>query len=183
MHEDIDLDSLEDKGQDVNLSAVEKLVEGLLQKEKELGELEEKVSFKKKEIDDLKTRTIPDAMGKLKQVKVDYGGVTWTVSVEPVIRANIAKENRPKAFEWMDSSGHGDLIKTEITMSYGRNELPQAKQTIEKLKVMGIAAELNQDVHWATLNAFAKEQLNKGMEFPDFIGIYEGKTTKVKHGK
>lgn len=171
---------LETKESDVNLSQVYKLVKQLEQAEEEVSSIEETLKAKKQLVEELKTRTIPDAMGGLTQVKTDTGAI---VIIDRIVRANIPKDQRPEAFNWLDRAGHGGIIKTEILLSYPRNQLEAAKATVEQLKGLGLNPQLEQEVHWATLNAWAKDQLDKGLEFPNFIGIFEGKTTKVKYGK
>lgn len=178
-----ELDLLEGGSGDVNLSNLQVLLGSMAEIEGEIDELEAKLSMKKLELDNLKTRVIPDAMGHLTQIKVGEGMFKATVSVKPIIRANIKVENRDQAYKWLDTKGHGDLIKSEVKVPFGRKDLEQAAKLREQLSEMGFSAELKQEIHWATLNAFVKEQLDKGMEFPEFIGVFQGKTTEVKYGK
>lgn len=177
------LDLLEGGNGDINLSQLQTLIGMMAEVEGEISEIEARLSAKKEELENLKTRLIPDAMGHLTQIKVGEGMFRATVSVEDVIRANIKVENRGQAYSWLDSRGHGDLIKSQVSVGFTRSELEKAKSLEQELKNNGFSAELKQDIHWATLNAFVKEQLNRGMEFPEFIGIFQGKTTKVKYGK
>jgi hypothetical protein len=178
-----ELDLLQAGDGDVNLSALQVLIGSMAEIEGEIDDLEARVAIKKAELDNLKTRLIPDAMGHLTQIKVGEGMFKATVTVEDVIRANVKVENRAQAYSWLDEKGHGDLIKSEVKVGFSRAQLDDARQLEQELKDQGFSAELKQDIHWATLNAFVKEQLNKGMEFPEFIGIFQGKTTKVKYGK
>ena len=44
------------------------------------------------------------------------------VDVKPYYAANISLKNREAAYNWLRSNGLGDIIKNEITVSFGRNE-------------------------------------------------------------
>lgn len=174
---------LEDDGQDVNLSEIESLLTVLAKRQTELDGLEEKVKLAKEEVNRLETVTIPEKMGALTEVKVRIGPLIAIVKVKKILRANIKKENKAAAYEWLDGRGHGDLIKTEVNISFGRAELERAKEITRQLTDMGLTPSLDQTIHWATLDSFIKEQLEKGMEFPNIISIYEGKKVEVKYGK
>ena len=45
-----------------------------------------------------------------------------TVDVKPNYSASITIANREKAFNWLRENGLGDIIKNEISVSFGRNE-------------------------------------------------------------
>lgn len=171
---------LEGSEKDVNLSDIESLIRQLSQKNSELETLELQMKLKKEEVERIETVLLPEMMGGLTQIRTSFGA---KLEIQKVVRANVRKEDRPQAFQWMDETGHGDLIKTTIEMSYGRGQLEKAKETLKQLKELGLPAELSEEVHWQTLNAWAREHLENGGEFPPFIGIYEGKKAKVTYGK
>lgn len=171
---------LEGSEKDVNLSDIESMIRQLSDKATELEILEERVKAKKEEIDRIETVLLPEMMGGLSQIRTTFGA---KVEIQKIVRANIKKEERPKAFEWMDKSGHGDLIKTSIEVAYGRGDIEKARKAYKQLQELGLPAEFHEDVHWQTLNAWARGHLENGGEFPEFIGIYEGKKAKVTYGK
>lgn len=180
------LDMLEDTGSDVNLSEIETLCDTLDVKQKALEELEAQVKVAKAEVDRLESVIIPEKMGKLTELKLEPSP-GWpkgrVIKIKTVVRANIKEEDRETAFAWMDTHEHGSLIKAEVAVNFGRSELDSAKKLVAELREQNLPAELKQSVHWQTLSAWAKEGLEKGMEFPTFIGIYEGKKIEVKNGK
>ena len=45
-----------------------------------------------------------------------------SVEVKPVYGASITAANKEAAYTWLRENGLGDLIKNEITVSFGRNE-------------------------------------------------------------
>jgi hypothetical protein len=44
------------------------------------------------------------------------------VEVKPIYGASISAERKEEAFNWLRTNGLGDLIKNEVTVSFGRNE-------------------------------------------------------------
>lgn len=172
------VDLLEGGAQDVNLTEVASLCEQLLEKQSEFDSLEERSKLLKQEINHLEEVLIPEKMGSLAEVKLQNGR---RILVESFVRANIKVEERPVAFRWLDENGQGEIIKTEVQVKYGRGEIDKAKETVAKLSDMGYAnVTLHEEVHWQTLNAWAKARFNNGGEFPECIGIYSGKKAKVK---
>ena len=64
---------------------------------------------------------IPTMMAEmgLSQLKLMDGS---SVDVKPYYAANISLKNREAAYNWLRSNGLGDIIKNEITVSFGRDE-------------------------------------------------------------
>ena len=75
----------------------------------------------KKEHDRLSGEVIPTMMAEmgLAHLKLADGS---TVDVKPNYSANISIANREKAYQWLRENGLGDIIKNEISVSFGRNE-------------------------------------------------------------
>jgi len=174
---------LEADGQDVNLSEIQQLLNVMASKEREYAVKEEELKLLKADIDKLQTQTIPEKMGSLTQIKVQVGPVIATVTIKHILRSNIKKGDRPQAYQWLKDQGHGDLIKTEVLATFGRGETEKATELAELLKQHGFEASVEENIHWATQDKFVSEQLAKGLEFPPFIGIFEGKKAEVKYGK
>jgi hypothetical protein len=174
---------LEDTGQDINLSELQTLVKQMFDAEDDVATKELELKQAKERLDNLQTKLIPDKMGNIEEMKVNVAGRTRIVKIKKVFRANIKKEDKPVAYVWLDEHDHGDLIKTELIMEYPRKSLEAAKADLAKLHDLGFSPELHQDIHWATLDAWAREQRNLGMEFPPFIGTFEAKKAEVKDGK
>ena len=59
-----------------------------------------------------------------------------SVEVKPVYGASITAANKEAAYTWLRENGLGDLIKNEITVSFGRNEDNKARnmQTLQRVK-------------------------------------------------
>ncbi len=79
-------------------------------------------------------KTLPDLMDEIGVPSLtlaaegNFPGVV--ADVGPYYRANIPAdwppEKRAEAFRWLDANGHGDLIKTEVILSFAREDRPLA---------------------------------------------------------
>ena len=102
------------------------------------------------------------------------------VEVKPIYGASITADKKEEAFNWLRNNGLGDLIKNEVTVSFGRNEdnkaveyavLAQGKgyQPVQKLKVEPM-----------TLKALVRERIESGKDMPtDLFNVFAGSRTKI----
>ena len=75
----------------------------------------------KKEFERLSGEVIPTMMAEmgLSHLKLMDGS---SVDVKPNYSASITIANRDAAFKWLRDNNLGDIIKNEISVSFGRNE-------------------------------------------------------------
>lgn len=127
----------------------------------------------------LREETIPSAMQELglEELKLDTG---QKLSVKQDVYASIPSHFRGEAFEWLESNGFGGLIKTDLTVQYGRGELEEAKALRQMLLDKGVVSEVTQNVHAQTLKAFLREQISGGSNVPlDLFGARPVWTAKI----
>lgn len=106
------------------------------------------------------------------------------VRVQDVVRASIPKDRREEAYAWLAAQGHGDLIKHEVSASFGRGEDDQAAAAIEALRTLGLGPEDKRSVHPGTLSAFVREQIEAGNPLPnDLLGVFIGRQTRITRAK
>lgn len=98
------------------------------------------------------------------------------VTIKERIHAHISVEHQPKAFAWLRKNKFGGLIKTKLSLAFGKDESALAKKAVAALKKsLGKShmPEVTEGVHPQTLKAFVKEQLEKGKDLPmDLLGIH-----------
>ncbi len=113
----------------------------------------------------LREETIPGVMQEmgLDSVRLDSGE---TLSLKQEVYCSIAKGNKDKAFAWLEKHGHGGLIKTEVTILYGKGELKQATAFAATCIKKKLDTRLEQGVHAATLKAFVGEQIRNRKKIP-----------------
>ena len=115
---------------------------------------------------------LPELMRELslKEITLEDGS---KVSVSDEISCGISVERRPAAHAWLALNGFGGLIKSAITIEFGREEFDAAKLLVPEIeRLTDHPAELTEAVHPATLKAFLKEQMEAGKTPPqELFGI------------
>ena len=82
---------------------------------------EDNIKNTKKQLEYISGEVIPTMMSEmgLSHLKLMDGS---SVDVKPNYSATITVANREAAFNWLRNNGLGDIIKNEISVSFGRNE-------------------------------------------------------------
>jgi hypothetical protein len=103
-----------------------------------------------------------------------------SVEVKPFYSASISPENQEKAFEWLRNNGLGDVIKNDITVTFGRGEDNKAAQYAVLARGQGFEPVQKVGVHAQTLKAVVRERLESGQEMPsDLFKTFAGNQTKI----
>lgn len=149
--------------------------------EEDLKRLDEAWKAAKERVRRLVEEDIPGLMSELgvKRLVLETGE---TISVGFEVFAQIPKDGKQLAFNWLEEHGHGGLIKTEISVTFGRDELGIAKRiATEIVEREGRPVELDQSVHAGTLKAWLKEQLQEGQSVPlELFGARPVNIAKIK---
>lgn len=149
--------------------------------EAEMADIAEQQANLAEQLKQITDVDLPAAMAEvgLKSFTLDSGE---TIEIEEGIGTSISKKNEAEAFAWLRDNGHGDIIKNVVSVSFGRGEEAEAQAAKDMLAEAGVTG-INQkeSVHWQTLRAFVKEQLQRGVNIPeDAFGIYEYQKSKIK---
>ena len=152
------------------LQAVEKAIE-----------LDEKqIKEKKKHLEYLSGEIIPTMLSEmgLSSLKLQDGS---SVEVKTNYSATITQANKEAAFNWLRENGLGDIIKNEISVSFGRNEDNKAADYAELAKGQGLEPQQKLKVEPMTLKALVRERMEAGKEMPtELFNIYVGNKTTIK---
>ena len=172
-----DLNSVNDaKSLSDQVIKLKNLEDDLVEKEKELKEL-------KRHIELVSGEVIPTMMQEMNisTLKLADGS---SVEVKPVYGASITTANKEAAYTWLRENGLGDLIKNEITVSFGRNEDNKAQQYAVLAKGQGFEPVQKLKVEPMTLKALVRERLESGQEMPsDLFNVFAGNRTKITRSK
>ena len=104
-----------------------------------------------------------------------------SVEVKPVYGASIPVSRKEEAFKWLRDNGLGDLIKNEVTVSFGRNEDNKAVQYAVLAQGQGFQPVQKLKVEPMTLKALVRERIESGREIPsDLFNVYAGNRTSIK---
>jgi len=102
------------------------------------------------------------------------------VEVKPVYSASIPIAKKEEAFNWLRNNGLGDLIKNEITVSFGRNEDNKALQYANLAQGQGYQPIQKLKVEPMTLKALVRERVESGKDMPsDLFNVFAGNRTKL----
>lgn len=167
----------------ITLTEVMEKAEKAMALQSELDELAAKLADKERELSRIQRYELPDMMEQLglSELKLEDG---TKLKSESVINASITAENKPAAFRWLRENDFDGIIKSSIKADFGKGEISEAERVIKLLDDAGVAADLSESVHAATLKAFVKERLEAGDNIPvDTFGIFEFKQVKFTKPK
>ena len=187
MSEDLQKMFIKDAPQDVdNLTGAENLSDLVLQLQKledEVKDDEERLKDKKQKIDKLSGIAIPEIMEsmKLKTMKLSDGS---GIEIREMYSATIPVANKEGAFNWLRNNGLGDLIKNEITVSFGRNEDNKASEYADLARGRGYQPSQKLKVEPMTLKALFRERSENNQELPaEHFNLFKGNRTKITRSK
>ena len=187
MSEDLQKMFVEDAPQHVNeLNNAETLSSHVLELQKledEIKMIEERLSQKKAQADKLSQQVIPEIMDsmKLKTMKLKDGSA---IEVKEIYSATIPLDKREGAFNWLRNNDLGDLIKNEITVSFGRNEDNKASEYANLAESNGYQPVQKLKVEPMTLKALYRERVEKELDLPsEHFNLFKGNKTKITRNK
>ena len=147
--------------------------------EDQLKIMEDALKNKKKEIDRVSGEVIPTMLSEmgLSQLKLMDGS---SVDVKPFYSATISAQNKDRAYNWLRTNGLGDIIKNDISVSFGRNEDNKAAKYAELAKSHGFQPTQKLKVEPMTLKALVRERIEAGKTMPtDIFNVFVGNRTKI----
>ena len=163
-----------------NIQSLADQVEKLEDLQKRLELQEDNLKNTKKQIDHLSGEVIPTMMSEmgLSHLKLMDGS---SVDVKPNYSASISIANREAAFGWLRNNGLGDIIKNEISVSFGRNEDNKAADYAALAEGHGYQPQQKLKVEPMTLKALVRERLEAGKEMPtEIFKVFVGNKTTRK---
>jgi hypothetical protein len=102
------------------------------------------------------------------------------VEVKPVYSASIPIAKKEEAFKWLRDNDLGDLIKNEVTVSFGRNEDNKAADYAVLAQGQGYQPIQKLKVEPMTLKALVRERVESGKDMPsDLFNVFAGNRTKL----
>jgi len=140
---------------------------------------EEELKKLKNDMDVLSGDVIPTMMTEMNISKFSLSDGAG-VEVKPIYGASIPKTKQEEAFNWLRKNDLGDLIKNEVTVSFGRNEDNKAAEYAVLAQGHGYQPSQKLKVEPMTLKALVRERLEAGKEMPtDLFNVFAGSRTKI----
>lgn len=153
--------------------------------EAQVRELEAGIDSRKKDIQELRTKTIPDLLRSAGLNSFTLADGT-EVQLKDELFPDIPAAKREEAYTWLRENGHGDLIKHEIKIVFGMGE------DIEALAIRKQLCEHNSPLNFSeketilqpSLRAWVREQEKRGTELPnELFSVHRITTAHMKKGK
>ena len=141
---------------------------------------EQQIKNKKKHLEHLSGEVIPTMLSEmgLSFLKLADGS---SVEVKTNYSATITQAKKEEAFNWLRENGLGDIIKNEISVSFGRNEDNKAADYAELAKGQGLEPQQKLKVEPMTLKALVRERMEAGKEMPtELFNVFIGNKTTIK---
>ena len=165
-----------DKTSDINKLATK--IKEMQAIQKDIEQNEKYLKQRKQDLEQVSGEAIPTMLTEmgLSYLKLADGS---SVEVKTNYSATITLANKEKAFNWLRENGLGDIIKNELTVSFGRNEDNKAAEYAELAKGQGYQPTQKMKVESWTLKALVRERIEGGRPLPmDVFGVFiENKTT------
>ena len=154
-------------------------VQQLKDLEDEIANAEESIKKLKEKANIISQFEIPEMMKDMNITKLKLKDGE-AVEVKKIYGATIPKEKQEEAFEWLRNNGLGDIIKNDITVTFGRGEDNKAASYAELARGNGFEPIQKIGVNPMTLKALVRERLESGQDVPaDLFKPFEGNQTKI----
>ena len=163
-----------------NINQLADKIKELQSQQEQLQQQEDAIKQKKKEIEHLSGEVIPTMLSEmgLSFLKLADGS---SVEVKTNYSATITQAKKEEAFNWLRENGLGDIIKNEISVSFGRNEDNKAADYANLARGQGLEPKQKLKVEPMTLKALVRERIEAGKEMPtEIFNIFVGNKTTIK---
>lgn len=155
------------------------LVQELRKVEDEIAEYEAHIKYLKAAKQKLTVENIPALMDQMGVERLDVDGLT--VERKMIVSASIPTDRREEAFSWLRENGLDDIIKNDITVSFGKGEDNVAGDVVGLLQERGFDPVTKTQVHPSTLKAFVKERIMDGKPIDlDMFGAFIANTAQIR---
>ena len=147
--------------------------------EDEIANAEQSVKKLKEKAKQVSTVEIPAMMDEMQITKLKLKDGE-SVEIKKIYGAYIPPEQQEAAFKWLRNNGLGDIIKNDITVTFGKGEDNKAAEYAVLAKGQGYEPVQKIGVHPQTLKAMVRERLESNQDVPsDLFKPFEGNQTKI----
>ncbi len=155
------------------------LVRTLRNVEKQIEDAEIHMKALKAEKHKLSVENIPSLMDEMGVERLDVDGAI--VERKMIVSASIPKDRKDEALGWLRDNGLDDIIKNDITVSFGKGEDNVAGDVVGLLQDRGFDPQTKTKVHPSTLKAFIKERVTDGKPIDlDMFGAFIANAAQIR---
>jgi len=155
------------------------LVRSLRNVEQQIEDAENHIKSLKQEKHRLSVENIPALMDEMGVERLDVDGLT--VERKMIVSASIPKDRKDEAYSWLRENGCDDIIKNDVTCSFGKGQDNSAKNVIAILQDAGFDPATKTHVHPSTLKAFVRERVTDGKPIDlDMFGAFISNAAQLR---
>lgn len=162
-----------------DLAEISALANQQLKLDDDIQKAELMVTVLKEKQREISQEKLPDAMeaAGMKEFTLTDGS---KIKVSDQRQTSIKGDKKPEALVWLNDNGHGSIIKHNVTCTFGRGEDDEAKKLTEVLESEGFEYNDVEDVHYQTLQAWGRKQVEEGVEPPaDLFNTFDVTIAKI----
>jgi len=164
---------------DEQLLKLSKLAQQQIEAEDYVANLEEQLKKAKENQRFISEVQVPEMMSALgvDEFKLTSG---FKITVKPWFSGKITDENAEEAYNWLEEHGHGSIVKHDMTVQVRMTDSAKLERIKILAESLGLDIKEKFGVHYMTLSAFIKEQVNSGEEIPrELLGVTQGLRAKI----
>ena len=106
------------------------------------------------------------------------------LTVKQIYSATLKADKKAEGIHWLRDNGLGDIVKNNITVSFGQGEDNKAVDYASLARSNGYEPIQEEKVHPSTLKVVMKEWKDKGQEVPEeLFNTFDGNQTYLKNKK
>jgi hypothetical protein len=106
------------------------------------------------------------------------------LTVKKIYSATLKADKKAEGIHWLRDNGLGDIVKNNITVSFGQGEDNKAVDYASLARSNGYEPIQEEKVHPSTLKVVMKEWKDKGKEVPEeLFNTFDGNQTYLKNKK
>ncbi len=155
------------------------LVRVLRNVEQQIDDAEKHLKTLKQEKHKLSVENIPALMDEMGVERLDVDGLT--VERKVMVHASIPQDRKDEAFAWLRENNLDDIIKNDVTCSFGKGQDNLAGDAVGILQDRGFDPKTKTHVHPSTLKAFIKERVTDGKPIDlDMFGAFLANAAQIR---
>jgi hypothetical protein len=146
-----------------------------------IEQMEAQLSAAKAALQSLRTEKMPELMAELSMPDFTFNGLEF--KLDDFVSGSFPKDpdKRKVAVGLLKDYEAEGMIKTEITVEFGKSQHNEALDLFNSLVEKGYTASIDENIHAQTYQAFARRRLEDGEPIDAVgLGLFTGKVVKFK---
>ena len=169
-----------DKLDDQKLDKISRLANEASSLQEDVERLEDELKNFKKAYYRVTDELLPEALEELNLEKFTLKDGS-EIAVKPIYAASIPKDRREEAYDWLREHGDGDIIKNNVTVTFGKGEDQDAQAFMLMCGDQGFTPQQMEKIEPMTLKAWLRERVEAGHPIPlDLFGAFISQRATIK---